>query len=73
LHITFTLLFKIKASTPFECKYQIVLATFLVFVDVSEDSIMADDAVTPLNLLVVLAEDDEFKETSFDVNVFQQS
>jgi hypothetical protein len=45
----------------------------LVFVDASEDSIMADDAVTPLNLLVVLAEDDEFKETSFDVNVFQQS
>jgi len=30
-HIMPTLIFKIEALIPFECKYQIVLATLLVF------------------------------------------
>jgi len=32
---------------------------------------MADDVMTPLNLSIVLVEDEKFKETSFDVNVSQ--
>jgi hypothetical protein len=57
--------------TPSECKYQIVSATFLVLVDEGEDSVMVDDVVTPLNPLVVLVEEEEIEETSFDVNVSQ--
>lgn len=41
------------------------------FVNACEDSIMADDVMTPLNLSIVLVEDEKFKETSFDVNVSQ--
>jgi hypothetical protein len=40
----------------------------LVFVDASEDSIMADDVVTHLNPPVVLV-----KEEKLNVNVSQQS
>ncbi len=56
--------------TPFECKYQIVLATPLVFIDASEDLIMADDAVMPLNPPIALVEEEEFEETLLDVNVY---
>jgi hypothetical protein len=41
----------------------IVLATPLVFVDASEDLIMADDVITPSNLLVTLLKEEEFEET----------
>jgi hypothetical protein len=51
-----TLIFKIKASTFFECKYQIVLVVFLVFVDAGEDLIMANDVMTHLNPLVASIE-----------------
>ncbi len=59
-------------------KYQFVLATPLIFVDVGENSIMVDDIVMPLNLLVTLVEEEEFEEASFeeasfDVNVSQWS
>jgi hypothetical protein len=47
-----TLILKIKASTSYECKYQIILTTLLVFVNASEDSIMVDGATTPSNLLI---------------------
>jgi len=46
------LILKIKALTSFKCKYQITRVTILVFVDVSENSIMVDDATMPLNPLV---------------------
>jgi hypothetical protein len=42
-----TLILKIKASTPFEYKHQIVSATPLVFVDVNENLIMVNDVATP--------------------------
>jgi hypothetical protein len=61
LHITFTLLFKIKASTPFECKYQIVSATFSIFVDVGEDLVTTYDVGMPLNLPVAPVEKEEFE------------
>jgi hypothetical protein len=64
-HITFILIFKIKASTYFKCEYQVTLVTLLVFVDVGEDSIMANDVTTPLIALAML-----IKEASFDMNVF---
>jgi hypothetical protein len=57
--------------TPFECKYQIVLTTPLVFIDVGEDSIMANDVVTPLNPLVVPIEEEELEKTMFNVNISQ--
>ncbi len=41
----------------------------MVFVDASEDSIMADDVITPLNPLVASVK----KEAPLDVNVFQRS
>ncbi len=72
-HITPTLIFKIKASTPFKCKYQIVLTTLLVFVDVSEDSIMANDSTMPSNPPVALVEEEKLEEASLDVNVSQRS
>jgi hypothetical protein len=62
-----------KTSTPFECKYHIVSATLLVFVDVGENLVMADDVVTPSNPLVSLVKKEEFEETPLDVNVFQRS
>jgi hypothetical protein len=45
-----------KVSTPSERKYPIIYATLLVFVDVSENLVMADDVATPLNPLVSLVE-----------------
>ncbi len=36
-----------KASTPSERKYHIVAITLLVFVDTSENLVMADDVATP--------------------------
>jgi hypothetical protein len=62
-----------KALTPSECKYHIVSATFLVFVDASENLVMADDVITPSNPLVSLVENEELEETLFDVNVSQRS
>ncbi len=43
----------------------------MVFVDASEDSIMANDVATPSNLLIVPVEEEEFEETPLDVNVSQ--
>jgi hypothetical protein len=45
----------------------------LVFVDVCEDSIMADDAITPLNPLVAPVKKKDLEKTPLDVNVSQQS
>jgi hypothetical protein len=45
----------------------------LVFIDVGEDLVMVNGVVTPSNHLVVPVEEEEFEETPFDVNVFQQS
>ncbi len=55
--------------TPFEHKYQIIRTTLLVFVDASENLVMVDDVVMPLNPPVALVEDKKHKETLFDVNV----
>jgi hypothetical protein len=60
-----------KTSTPFERKYHIVFATFLVFVDAGENLVMAGDVTTPSNLLVSLVEKEELKKTPFYMNVFQ--
>jgi hypothetical protein len=59
--------------TPSECKYQIVPITPLVFIDISENSIMANDVVAPLNPLVVPIKEEKLEETSLDVNVSQRS
>jgi hypothetical protein len=61
-----------KSIDPFERKYHIVLATFLVFIDAGEDSIMANDVVTPSNPLVALVEKEELEETPLNVNVSQR-
>jgi hypothetical protein len=45
----------------------------LVFVDVGEDLILADDVIMPLNPLIVLVEEEELEKTSFDANVSQWS
>jgi hypothetical protein len=45
----------------------------LVFGNASEDSIMADDVVTPSNPPIAPVEKEELEETLLDVNVFQQS
>ncbi len=45
----------------------------MVFVDASENLVMVDDVVTPLNPLVSLIEKKELEETSDDMNVSQQS
>jgi hypothetical protein len=61
-----------KTSTSFECKYQIILATLFVFVNASEDSIMANDDVTPSNLLIALIKKEELEKTPLDMNVSQR-
>jgi hypothetical protein len=48
-----TLIFSIKALTYFECKYQIIPATLLVFVDAGENSIMVNDVVMFSNFSIV--------------------
>jgi hypothetical protein len=58
--------------TPFECKYQIVPATPLVFVIAGEDLIMMDDDVMPLNPLITLVKEEELEETPLDVNSSQR-
>ncbi len=45
----------------------------MVFVDANENLIMADDVVTPSNLLVALVKHEEIEETPFNVNVSQWS
>jgi hypothetical protein len=45
------------------------MVTFLVFADVSGDSIMVTDVAVPPNPPIAPVEDEEFKKTSFDVNV----
>jgi hypothetical protein len=49
------------------------LATLLVFVDVGENLIMADDAAMPSYLLVTLIEEEELEETLLNLNVSQWS
>jgi hypothetical protein len=66
-----TLIFKIKVSTPFECKYKIISVNPSIFVDAGEDSVTADDVVVPSNPLVVLVEEEELEEAPLVVNVFQ--
>jgi hypothetical protein len=61
-----------KASTPSGCKYHIISATFLVFVDADENLVMVDDVATPSNPLGSLVEKEELEETPLDMNVFQQ-
>ncbi len=54
-HITLALIYyNKKASTPFERKYHI--ATLLVFVDASENLVMANDVATPSNPPISLVE-----------------
>ncbi len=45
----------------------------LVFVDASENLVIADDVATPSNPLVTPVEQEELEETPLDVNVSQQS
>jgi hypothetical protein len=45
----------------------------LIFVDASENLIMADDVVMPLNPPVSLVEKEELEEALFDMNVSQWS
>jgi hypothetical protein len=73
-HLTLALIcYNKKASTPSEREYHIVSATFLVFIDVGENLIMADDVTTPSNPPVSLVEKEELQEAPLDVNVSQQS
>ncbi len=62
-----------KASTPFECKYHIVFATLLVFVDAGENLVMVDDVATPSNPPISLVEKEKLEEAPLDVNVSQWS
>jgi hypothetical protein len=72
-HLTLTLIcYNKKASTLSERKYHIISATFLVFIDVGENLVMADDVTTPSNPLVSLVEKEELEEALLDVNVSQR-
>jgi hypothetical protein len=62
-----------KTSTPFERKYHIVCATFLVFVDACENLVMADDVTTPSNLPISVLETEDLEEAPLDVNVSKRS
>ncbi len=62
-----------KTSTPSERKYHIISVTLLVFVDVGENLVMADDVTTPSNPPVSLVGKEKLKEASLNVNVSEQS
>jgi len=49
------------------------LITPLVFINASEDLIMVDDIVTPLNPQVEPLEKEDFKEAPLNMNVSQRS
>jgi len=49
------------------------LATLLVFIDAGEDLIMVNDVVMLSNIFYAPIEEEELKETPFDVNVTQRS
>jgi hypothetical protein len=73
-HLTLALIcYNKKTSTPFERKYHIVSGTLLVFVDIGENLVMADDVATPSNPPISLVEKEELEEAPLDVNVFQRS
>jgi hypothetical protein len=44
----------------------------LVFIDAGEDSVMADDVITPSNPPVAPVEEDELEKTLFNMNVSQR-
>jgi len=60
-----------KVSTLSERKYHIVYVVFLIFVDVGENLVMADDVATPSNLPGSLVGKEKLEE--LDVNVSQWS
>ncbi len=62
-----------KVSTLSERKYHIVYVVFLIFVDVGENLVMADDVATPSNLLGSLVGKEKLEEALLDVNVSQWS
>jgi hypothetical protein len=73
-HLKFALIcYNKKTSTLSKRKYHIVSATFLVFVDASENLVMANDVAMPPNRLVSLVKKKELEEAPLDVNVFQRS
>jgi hypothetical protein len=62
-----------KVSTLSERKYHIVYVVFLIFVDVGENLVMADDVATPSNLPGSLVGKEKLEEALLDVNVSQWS
>jgi hypothetical protein len=44
----------------------------LIFVNVGENLVMVDNAITPWNPLVALVEEKKLEEITFDVNVSQR-
>ncbi len=62
-----------KTSTHFERKYHIVSTTLLVFVDASENLVMANDVATPSNPPISLIEKKKLEKALLDVSIFQRS
>jgi len=57
--------------TPFEHKYHIILDANLVFINASENLVMADNVATPLNPSITPIEQKELEEVPLEVNVSQ--
>jgi len=62
-----------RTLTLSERKYHIIFATLLVFVDASENLVMADDVITPSNPPISLVEKEKLEEAPLNVNVSQRS
>jgi hypothetical protein len=62
-----------KSNDPLRMQVPNYFGYPLIFVDASENLIMADDVVTPSNPPIAPIEKEEFEETSLDVNVSQWS
>jgi hypothetical protein len=62
-----------KGNDPLRMQMPNCFSYLSVFVYACENLVMANDVATPSNLLVALIEQEEFEETSLDVNVFQWS
>jgi hypothetical protein len=62
-----------KGNDPLRMQVLNYFGYLSIFIDVSENLVMADDVATPLNPSIPLVEKEELEKIPFDVNVFQWS
>jgi hypothetical protein len=62
-----------KGNDPLQMQVPNCFGYLSIFVDTSENLVIANDVIMPSNPLVTPVEKEKLEETSLDVNVFQRS